>query len=850
MLASWRSRKPEPALPVEETPQPPASKAALSPSTEAPTTAESISKVAVWDPQSHHVWCVSRTNALHEMELQKSGWWELPCDALIDDAAYAFLTEWSQSWTISGSSVRFGLPHSAAGVEALADPGEAPAPVPGNFSTSDDGGEGGGAADDVECSLQTVMLRSSANRLGEAEFLFEVQDMGQYAVDATGARINLTVAARLHIESVTVAASDGSWGPVMLHRCQPEEIEDSSLVGGAALGGGNTMKSAVRGPVGSTPPPATWIGDAVDLEFGTDQQVELVVTVRRRDWRIDPRALALEPNSAEALAAGAQLSVAAPNGPELWSLPIAPPEAPAHFDRCGDRDLILYELHIGSFTPEGTLQAATKKLGHIASLGCTAISVMPVHQDATRLKSRKPDVWGYDVISFAAIDDVYGCPADLLDFVNEAHRLGLAVFMDYVINHMMWGADAHVGPQWFLSERTEWGPRPDFAKPEVREYCLFSAELLLTNFGLDGLRIDSTKSIRKMPSGGPDAAGAGLLSQLGTLCRQHGKLAIAEDLEDGEGILQLGGLGLNMQWDMAFFCWVFEALVNPMDEHRDLEKVVRGLEGLSPARSHLLRGRVLFMESHDTAASDRYGRFPAAVHNGKAFMAIDGEVDQGGDAFQKMSGSLPYPTPEEVEANPFAARRAALALVMLMTAPGIPMFLQGQEVYECKPYKWPRGPQMDWSKAESTKGFSCTWQALCKKLTKLRRGFWDDETGNADSSPFLGDGLHVCHSHEGVLAFLRWNEPTDSRTPQESMLQVGLVVVNCTNTSFPSYELGVPPSSSWSLLLSTVKGSEVSGKQSTETVLQVETGKSPHGLPCMLSLALPAYSAAVLVRKS
>lgn len=81
-----------------------------------------------------------------------------------------------------------------------------------------------------------------------------------------------------------------------------------------------------------------------------------------------------------------------------------------------------------------------------------------------------------------------------------------------------------------------------------------------------------------------------------------------------------GGLGFHLQWDMALFCWIYDALVNPRDEFRKVHKVVNGLVGLAPGRAHALRGRVVFMESHDTAACDRYGRVPAGVHNGKSFL--------------------------------------------------------------------------------------------------------------------------------------------------------------------------------------------------------------------------------------
>eukprot|EP00445_Apocalathium_hangoei_P028769 CAMPEP_0203934956 /NCGR_PEP_ID=MMETSP0359-20131031/72795_1 /ASSEMBLY_ACC=CAM_ASM_000338 /TAXON_ID=268821 /ORGANISM="Scrippsiella Hangoei, Strain SHTV-5" /LENGTH=767 /DNA_ID=CAMNT_0050864729 /DNA_START=241 /DNA_END=2544 /DNA_ORIENTATION=- len=757
--------------------------------------------------------------------------WDLTNHAL-GDAPYAFIAEWTQEWRISGQDIRCDEGEPS---EEAAESVEVSSVVPAGADEQVALNGFDSAADSVSVSAagtvkKMAKQKSPLQRLGKDEFVVEAQDMGQFAVDATGTRVNLIIADRIIVEGVTVAASDGSWGPVAL-QCAEPELALPSAGDGSAAGDASRV-------------PAIWIGNAVDLEFGTIKQVELVVRVRRRDWRIDPSSLGLcQGMDSGALPGGG--CARPPPGPAFWSVPLPMPQSPPAFARCGDRDLVLYEMHIGSFTQEGTLKAATAKLSHIRNLGCTAISVMPVNQDLLRANSGNPDCWGYDVISFFAVDSVYGTPTDLVSFVAEAHRQGLAVVIDFVINHMMWGADSFVGPQYFLDMQTTWGPRPNFEVPEVRSYALAAAELLLSGFGFDGLRVDSTKSIRKYPNDAPDAAGAGLLGDIAALCRRAGKLAIAEDLEDGDGVLQFGGLGLHMQWDMAFFCWAYEALTHPLDEHRDLAQLKKGLQGLSPARSHPLRGRVLFMESHDTATSDRYGRLPAAVHNGKAFMApVEGEQGQAGaDAFQKLSGAMPYPSAAAVEGNPFAARRAAIGLVMMMTAPGVPMLLQGQEVYECGAFKWPRGPALDWQRVAATSGNAALWQTLTRNLIKLRL-----TSASPSLSPLVGDGVHVCHAHGGVLAYLRWAEVADSRTPQQDGPELALVVLNFTNSSFPMYELGVPPSSQWRLALSTVNGSVLSAGDVADIKLNVTPGKAAHGFACTLPVALPSYCASIFLR--
>eukprot|EP00435_Cladocopium_sp_Y103_P047229 s250_g13.t2 len=148
---------------------------------------------------------------------------------------------------------------------------------------------------------------------------------------------------------------------------------------------------------------------------------------------------------------------------------------------------------------------------------------MPIHQDARRKSTGEVDRWGYDVISFMAVDSLYGTLEDLVRFVQKAHALGMAVFVDFVCNHMMWGAPHLYGPQLFLTEETVWGPRPDFSKPQVQRYILAAAELLLERIGVDGLRVDSTKSIRKFPSG----RGTRLVIFVGGLPRDATEEAIA-----------------------------------------------------------------------------------------------------------------------------------------------------------------------------------------------------------------------------------------------------------------------------------------------------------------------------------
>jgi len=689
-------------------------------------------------------------------------------------------------------------------------------------------------------------------QLGKAEMVLEAVETVAYVADAESVRFTLVVAHRVVVTDVeAVLIQEGEKPrPVPFSKAQVIAATDSDgLV-------------------------SVWIGEVPDFVIGKN---ELRLRVTKREWRIDPYALSIVKNAAfddsslepmvlrsGAASQGGYFSfgrtsdgsgeqILAPSGPLFWSKAAKMPKAPPAFARCSDRQLVLYELHVGSFTKEGTLKAATARLDHVKALGCTAVSLMPVHQDLRRLENGEQDWWGYDVISFIGVDVLLGTPDDLAAFVSRAHALGLAVVVDYVVNHAVWGAESLLGSQYFLDETpTPWGPRPDFNKQEVCFYALAAAEMYLLDFAFDGLRVDSTKSIRKFPNDSADAAGGSFLSELSSLCRRHGKLCIAEDLEDGDGVLQFGGLGFHMQWDMAMFCWVYDMLVHPMDEFRDLNLVAKGLTGLAPGRGHALRGRVIFMENHDTACSDRYGRIAAAVHNGKNFMAQSAEG--GGDAFQRQctpERSMPYPEERVVNGNPYAARRAAIGMALMFTAPGSPMLMQGQELGDCRPYKWPRGPAIDWTQAEKAQTKPSSWYTLCRDLIKARQ-----RTGTTSGQqPLMGDGLHVSFCESGVLAYLRWAEPAvDSRDSTAASPELALVVLNCTHKRFPTYFLGVPPSRSWRLILNTsmvaaldVETNVACPKLVPEVLLHAVPLKPNHGFPCSVDVCLPAYSAIVLM---
>lgn len=156
---------------------------------------------------------------------------------------------------------------------------------------------------------------------------------------------------------------------------------------------------------------------------------------------------------------------------------------------------VIYEMHVGTFTREGTWEAAARELEELADLGVTVVEPMPVAEFPGKFG------WGYDGVSLFAPSRLYGEPDDMRRFVNEAHRRGLAVILDVVYNHL--GPDGNYLAQFskdYFTARysTEWGEAINFDgenSKHVRDFFLANARCWIEEFHIDGLRLDATQSI-------------------------------------------------------------------------------------------------------------------------------------------------------------------------------------------------------------------------------------------------------------------------------------------------------------------------------------------------------------------
>ncbi|NEA14852.1 malto-oligosyltrehalose trehalohydrolase, partial [Streptomyces halstedii] len=214
---------------------------------------------------------------------------------------------------------------------------------------------------------------------------------------------------------------------------------------------------------------------------------------------------------------------------------------------------VLYELHIGTFTEEGTFDAAAGRLGHLVDLGVTHVSLMPV------CPFPGTHGWGYEGVSLWAVHEPYGGPAGLKRFVDAAHGRGLAVVLDVVHNHL--GPSGNhlpaFGPYFTDTHHTPWGAAVNLDAPgsdEVRAYLLGSALAWLRDYRLDGLRLDAVHALA-------DGRALTFLEELSAavdaLSSVLGRplpLIAESDLCDPRTTTPRagGGLGLHAQWNDDF----------------------------------------------------------------------------------------------------------------------------------------------------------------------------------------------------------------------------------------------------------------------------------------------------------
>ena len=220
------------------------------------------------------------------------------------------------------------------------------------------------------------------------------------------------------------------------------------------------------------------------------------------------------------------------------------------------RDLVIYELHVGTFTPEGTFRAVIGKLTYLRDLGVNAIELMPLADFPGQRN------WGYDGVRLFAPAQAYGTPDDLRALVDAAHAHGLAILLDVVYNHF--GPDGNFlrqfSPDYFESRHhTPWGEAINFSTSEVtRGYFRENIAYWMEEFHVDGFRLDATHEIY-------DDSSRHMLAELADLVHGRGGYIIGEDERNEAQLIvppQEGGLGLDAVWADDFHHSIEVALID------------------------------------------------------------------------------------------------------------------------------------------------------------------------------------------------------------------------------------------------------------------------------------------------
>ena len=333
---------------------------------------------------------------------------------------------------------------------------------------------------------------------------------------------------------------------------------------------------------------------------------------------------------------------------------------------------IIYELHVGTFSPEGTFAGASARLDHLVQLGVTHVELMPVAEFPGNRG------WGYDGVDLYAPHHAYGGPEGLQRLVNACHEHGLAVIFDVVYNHLgpVGNYLAQFGPYFTDHYHTPWGAAVNFDGPgsdEVRAFFIDNALSWLRDFHGDGLRLDAVHAI-------VDQSATPFLDQLGHAVRAEAarlgrELVLIAESDANDPRLSApsalgaggGGTGLNAQWDEDFHHALHAALTG---EHNGYFQDFGSLAALAAAleRGFYLDGR------YSTYRQRRHGRRFDGSDASRLVVYAQNHDQTGNRAQGERLSHLLSP----------GLQRVAAALVLL--SPGVPLLFQGEEWGAATPF--------------------------------------------------------------------------------------------------------------------------------------------------------------------
>jgi maltooligosyltrehalose trehalohydrolase len=335
-------------------------------------------------------------------------------------------------------------------------------------------------------------------------------------------------------------------------------------------------------------------------------------------------------------------------------------------------EAVFYELHVGTFTPDGTFAATIPYLQELVDLGVTHVEVMPVNAFSGA------HGWGYDGVGWWAVHEPYGGPAGLAAFVDACHRLGLAVVLDVVYNHLGPSGNylPEFGPYLTADHRTHWGPALNLDGPgsdHVRSFIVGSALAWLRDYRIDGLRLDAVHGL-------VDQSATHVLTELSDAVARAAtaegrplQLVAESDRNDPATLRARAahGMGLDAQWADELHHGLHVALTGQQDGwYADFT----GLQDVAT----VCRQGFLFDGS-------RYSRYRQRTVGAPLDDDVPGWRLVGCLQNHDQVGNRPHGDRLTTIVSDAALR---VAVVLLCTAPHVPLLFMGEEYGETNPFQY------------------------------------------------------------------------------------------------------------------------------------------------------------------
>jgi len=467
------------------------------------------------------------------------------------------------------------------------------------------------------------------------------------------------------------------------------------------------------------------------------------------------------------------------------------------------KDLVIYELHIGTFNTSSRLTkflAATNKLDYLKGLGVNAVELMPVAEFPG------DNSWGYNPAQIFAVENVgYGGPDGLKTFVKACHARGLAVFLDVIHNHYgpgdleMWNFDGWSGPGalgggiYFNQvntnlQATPWGnTRPNFNSQPVCNFVQDNFTMWLNECHLDGFRWDTPDSMMHGNDYTYIPAADNLIWTINNTMHTSypGKISIAEDVYNYDGF--------DSTWDTSYPGSVTPVLANTVDSSRDMNVIANAIQYNVRYGGTAGFKRVAFLESHD----------------------VVGDLNSG----KRLVTAIDPTTPNSYRARKLSTLGAAVTL----TAPGVPMIFQGQEMLENQSFS--STLTVDWTKTNTYSGIVQFYRDLIG-ARRDAKGYTPGLEGD-QCAMLQVDNLRK------VIAFHRWKSTAPG--------QDAVVAANFVNAPQSNYVLTFPAAGNWYVHLNSDSTNYSSDYGNIGSTVVTATGN-----PATASITIGPYSALIL----